>query len=84
MDNDNSNSKDKIEIPCYDNTKYAEPNNADKNKLITDLSQFPIGYIKQTKSNEFIIKNENFIFPRIFSFFGGSIFSSLYLYVFYN
>jgi len=63
MDNDNSNSKDKIEIPCYDNTKYAEPNNADKNKLITDLSQFPIGYIKQTKSNEFIIKNENFIFP---------------------
>ena len=83
MDNNNGNSKYKGEILCYDTPKYVEPNNADKNKLIANVSQFPIGFIKQTKSNEFIIKSDNMIFPGFCIFFGGSLFFIIFIVLFF-
>ena len=80
MDN---NSKYKVEIPCYDTPKYFEPNNADKNKLIINVSQFPIGCIKQTKSNEFKIIHDNLICPGFAIFFGGSLFFIIFIYLFF-
>jgi len=52
MDNNNYYN---YETPYYGTPEYVEPSNNEKYKSITNISQLSNHYIKQPKSNEFII-----------------------------
>ena len=61
----------------YETPELVEPNNNEKYKGITNVSQLSNQYIKQPKSNEFIIKSQSDFLGLLIIFIASSIFSTV-------
>ena len=76
MENDNNYFK--YETPYKETPETVEPNNKEKYKEITNISQLSKHNIKQPKSNEFEIKAKDFCFcPLCFLLMSGFAFITL-------
>ncbi len=81
MDNNNYY---KYVKPYYETPEYVEPSNNEKYKSITNISQLSNHYIRQPKSNEFIIGFDDEFWCLLFfclvecGFFTGLIFILIY------
>ena len=90
MDNDNDNGNNnnyyKYETPYYETPELIDPNNNEKYKSITNISQLSNHYIKQPKPNEFIIKcgSEFWVIVFLFLIASGFIFILIWILIYDN
>jgi len=83
MDNGNGNNNNyyKYETPYYETPELIDPNNNEKYKSITNISQLSNHYIKQPKPNEFIIKYDSDFWVLVFLFLIGSGFFFILIWI---